>query len=181
APAAGYEVVLDSRQQRCVTEELEPGTHMRGVVTVADAAPGVDISLFLSDPAGKIIIHKRSVSEHAFAFHTPARVAHRGGPPSLPHLPYKLCLRASRVPLTLPGRRAAGPTARRVRVRLFPAVPPPPPPGLLVNDHTRAVAATVAEVSVSVQRLVQGVADLRARAEAVERQNEAVASWVVGG
>ena len=29
APAAGYEVVLDSRQQRCVTEELEPGTHVR--------------------------------------------------------------------------------------------------------------------------------------------------------
>lgn len=36
--AAAYEVILDSRQQRCVTEELEAGTHVRDRVVVSPCA-----------------------------------------------------------------------------------------------------------------------------------------------
>lgn len=73
-------------------------------------------------------------------------------------------------------------TARRVRVTLTRGgSPPSPPPGLLVDAHAAAVAATLADITSSVDALVTGVADLRARAEEVERASEGVAAWVVAG
>lgn len=59
--------------------------------------------------------------------------------------------------------------------------PPSPPPGLLVDAHAAAVAETLADLTASVDALVAGVSDLRARAEEVERASEGVAAWVVGG
>lgn len=153
--------------------------------------PSSDLMPQLSDPSGKVIIHKRAVSEHAFAFHTPPNPpTTRGAPPPAPLL-YKLCLRASRInlrgrslqpPALARGESAVRTTARRVRVELKRGGPrPSPPPGLLIDAHAAAVAATLADLNASVDALVAGVSDLRARAELVERASEGVAAWVVGG